>query len=85
MRWSPSEGISVAVGLPMERMAEAMACVAAWRADPDAPCNCPVCAAVGLEIIDQSARPYSEWYVLKCAACGLDATLQIPMRGPQPT
>ena len=49
----------------MERMAEALACIAAWRADPDARCNCPVCGAAGVEIIDRSARPYSEWYVLK--------------------
>ena len=82
MRWSPLEDISLAVGLPAERMAEAFACIAAWRMDPDAPRNCPVCGASGLEIIDLSTRPYAEWYVLKCRACGLDAMLHVPLPGP---
>jgi hypothetical protein len=72
----------VAVDLPAERQSEAFACVAAWRTDPDAVRACPVCAAPGLQITDCSARPYAEWYVLSCPACGLKAKLQIPLRGP---
>jgi hypothetical protein len=72
----------LATDLPRERLPEVLRCIAAWRVDPGAPRNCPVCATPGLEIIDRSARPYSEWYVLNCRACGLDTTLHIPMPGP---
>ena len=65
-----------------ERLREALARIAAWRLDPEAPQPCPACGAPGLEIVDRSARPYTEWYVLTCPACGLDATLHIPMPGP---
>ncbi|WP_291159588.1 hypothetical protein [Hyphomicrobium sp.] len=63
-------------------MADALDRIARWRADPGAVQGCPVCGTPGVEIIDRSARPYSEWYVLKCAACGLDASLHIPLPGP---
>lgn len=65
--------------LPPEKTAAALAAIAAWRAGPDAPVACPVCDAAGLTIVDQSARPYSEWYTLNCTSCGLEATIQIPM------
>ncbi len=81
-RWSHSEDTSATVDLPGERLKDALACIAAWRIDPDAPRNCPVCGAAGTKIIDRSARPYSEWYVLRCEACGLDATIHIPLSGP---
>ena len=63
------------------RIAEA---VAQWRADPDNPVFCPRCGLEGLCVIDRSARPYSEWYVISCAACQLETTLQIPMAPPAP-
>jgi hypothetical protein len=68
--------------LPAGKLREALARIAAWRSAPDRPVACPVCEAVGLEILDQSARPYAEWYALSCAACGLKATINVPL-GPQ--
>lgn len=68
--------------LRSEHLSEALNRIAIWRADPGTVQNCPVCQAPGIEIIDRSARPYSEWYALKCAACGLDTSLHIPLPGP---
>ena len=68
--------------VPTDKLAVAMARIAAWRAAPDEPVACPLCEAAGLEILDQSARPYAEWYALSCAACGLKATINVPL-GPQ--
>ncbi|HEX6000098.1 MAG TPA: hypothetical protein VFZ16_12005 [Hyphomicrobiaceae bacterium] len=65
--------------LTAEQQIEAMRRVAAWRAEPGQPVACPACGAVGLNIIDRSARPHAEWYALACAACGLDETLHIPL------
>ena len=50
---------------------------------PTSPSPAPY-AAPGLAIIDQSARPYAEWYALTCAACGLNATINIPLGPPVP-
>lgn len=69
-------------GLPTEKLGKAYDVIAAWRGEPDAVMSCPVCGAEGLSIIDQSARPYTEWYALSCAACGLDAKLSLPLAGP---
>jgi hypothetical protein len=68
--------------LPPEKMGAALASISAWRLDPEQSVACPVCSALGLAIIDQSARPYAEWYALSCAACGLDATVHIPLGPP---
>ncbi len=68
--------------LPPDKLRTALDRIAAWRAAPEAPVACPVCEAAGLEILDQSARPYAEWYALSCAACGLKATINVPL-GPQ--
>jgi hypothetical protein len=68
--------------LPPDKLPIALARIAAWRVAPEASVACPVCEAAGLEILDQSARPYAEWYVLSCAACGLKATINVPL-GPQ--
>ena len=65
-----------------EETHRAAALVAGWRADPDQPVFCPRCGLEGLCVIDRSARPYSEWYVISCAGCSLEATLQIPMAPP---
>jgi hypothetical protein len=70
------------VELPVERLKDALASIAAWQADPEAHRTCPVCRSPGLTIVDHSARPYTEWYALKCETCGLDATVHIPMSGP---
>jgi predicted RNA-binding Zn-ribbon protein involved in translation (DUF1610 family) len=71
-------------GLTSEEMRLALARITSWRVDPEAPVSCPRCGRDGLTIIDRSARPYSEWYALSCAACGLEATIQIPMSAPPP-
>lgn len=68
--------------LPNEHLTAALELIAAWRNDPAAAQPCPVCGAPGVEIIDRSVRPYSEWYALGCAQCGLDAAIHIPLPGP---
>jgi hypothetical protein len=70
--------------LPTEKLRTALARIAAWRAAPEAPVACPLCEAAGLKILDQSARPYAEWYALSCAGCGLKATINVPLGPPIP-
>ena len=65
--------------LPPDKVRLALERITAWRADPQASVACPVCEAAGLQILDQSARPYAEWYALSCPACGLTATINVPM------
>jgi transcription elongation factor Elf1 len=65
-----------------ENVHRARAAIAAWKADPAKPVPCPACGRDGLSVSDRSARPYAEWYVLSCAACGLSHTLQIPLSPP---
>lgn len=48
------------------------------------PIQCPLCGAPGLEVEDRSARPYSEWYVVKCAHCGLDDKIHIAAASRSP-
>ena len=67
--------------LPPEKIVIAMHRIAAWRAAPDQLAACPVCDALRLTIVDQSARPYAEWYALNCSACGLAHVLHVPL-GP---
>ena len=69
--------------LPNDRLGTALAAIQAWRQTPARPQPCPVCGISGLAITDRSARPRAEWYVLACAACGLDHTLHLPMAPPQ--
>jgi hypothetical protein len=68
--------------LPTDKMPLALRRIAHWRAAPADLVRCPVCETPGLQIVDQSARPYAEWYALTCPACGLNATINIPL-GPQ--
>ena len=68
--------------LPPQTLPLALERIRAWQAHPDEPVLCPVCGAPGLDIADRSARPYSEWYVLSCAACSLEHTLNIPLAPP---
>jgi hypothetical protein len=65
--------------LPADKVRLALDRISVWRADPGAAVACPVCEAPGLQVLDQSARPYAEWYALSCAACGLTATINVPM------
>jgi len=71
--------------LPADKVRLALQRIAAWRAAPAEPAACPVCEAPGLAIVDQSARPYAEWYALSCHSCGLEATIHIPMAPPMPS
>ena len=53
-----------------------------WRRDPDQAVACPRCGLEGLGVIDRSVRPYAEWYLISCAGCSLDTTLNIPLAPP---
>jgi transcription elongation factor Elf1 len=68
--------------LPPEKVHRALAAISTWHAGPEKPVACPACGRDGLSVSDRSARPYAEWYVLSCAACGLDYTLHIPLSPP---
>lgn len=68
--------------LPADRVPQALVAVAAWRKSPAELVACPACHTPGLVIVDRSARPYAEWYVLTCSACGLDHLLHIPLATP---
>lgn len=68
--------------LPQERLGAAIATISSWRQFPSDPVPCPACGQPGLQIVDRSARPYAEWYVLLCNECGLDHTLHLPMAPP---
>jgi hypothetical protein len=35
-----------------------------------------------MAVADHSARPYSEWYELTCAACKLHVTMHLPLAPP---
>lgn len=70
------------MALTADQQRDAARGVARWRADPQQPVACPACGTAGLAIIDQSARPYAEWYALSCLACGLDETLHIALGPP---
>lgn len=58
---------------------EALAKVQIWRHDKSQDVFCPICDAPGFEIVDRSARPYAEWYAVKCSKCGIDDAISIPM------
>lgn len=68
--------------LPDDRLGAAISAISTWRQAPFDPVPCPACGQSGLQIIDRSARPYAEWYVLLCDGCGLDHTLHLPMAPP---
>lgn len=48
-----------------------------WESEKSKPANCPLCEAPGMSIVDQSSRPYSEWYHVSCSHCGLDDKIHI--------
>lgn len=68
--------------LPPDKVMVAFQRIRASRDGGGCKVPCPVCDAPNLDIIDQSSRPYAEWYQLTCSACGLDATLNIPLGRP---
>ena len=68
--------------LAPERLGKALAAIALWRTNGDQAVLCPMCGVSGLKITDHSARPYAEWYALLCGACGLDATVHVPLAPP---
>jgi hypothetical protein len=70
------------MALDAGQMVKALASIQAWRIEPDVPAMCPACAHAGLGIIDRSTRPWAEWYVLTCAACGLDETIHMASAPP---
>ena len=56
--------------------------IAEWKRESGGEIACPACNAEGLSVVDQSARPFVEWYKLTCRACGLSETLQLVMPTP---
>ncbi len=70
------------MGLSADELRTALAIIAGWRDNAEAPAPCPRCGTPGLAITDRSARPYAEWYHLGCVACGLDETIHIPLGPP---
>lgn len=68
--------------LPPELYPEALRAIAKWRDAPCASVQCPVCNNLGVKIEDRSSRPFAEWYEFDCAACGLNATIHVPLPGP---
>jgi hypothetical protein len=76
--------IDVAEGapkLPQLALKAALSSIAAWQQKPTEAARCPVCHAVGLKIVDRSARPYTAWFGLSCGACGLEDTISYPLGG----
>lgn len=58
--------------------------ICVWRSDPSKAVPCPRCHTSDLSVEDRSARPYTEWYVVACPACGLRHNLNIAL-GAAPT
>lgn len=77
--------MSRATGIALELQREALRRVAEWRSGGQTCVKCPGCEAAGLAITDRSARPHTEWYHLKCVACGLDTTIGVPLGSRPPT
>jgi hypothetical protein len=68
--------------LTADEITKALPRIMAWRVDPDAAVSCPRCEKAGLTVIDRSARPYAEYYALRCQLCGLEATVHMSLAGP---
>jgi len=58
---------------------ELMTLVQSWRLSPTKPVTCPSCKTGSLTILDQSSRPYREWYATSCPACGFKKTVAISL------
>ncbi len=60
-------------------VAELIPLLRVWQHHKDKPVSCPVCAKGTLTIIDRSARPHREWYVIGCSSCGFDKTVGVSL------
>lgn len=58
---------------------EALARVQIWQRRPSEPVYCPLCDGPSFTVIDRSARPHTEWYVVKCEHCGLEDNISVPL------
>lgn len=56
--------------------------VSVWRNDPGPQYSCPRCDAPGISVVDNSNRPYAEWYELTCPSCKLEVTMHLPLAPP---
>jgi hypothetical protein len=63
--------------------AQAVSVITTWRQNGMAPA-CPFCPTGRITIVDRSARPHREWYVLSCAECSFEQTVSISMKSPVP-
>ena len=52
--------------------------ISAWKSNPDVEHACPRCGETGLGVVDNSARPYAEWFQLTCGHCDLDVAMHLP-------
>jgi len=59
--------------------AQVLTLIQSWRLKPTEPVACPACGTQGLAIVDQSARPYREWYATSCPGCGFKKTVAMSM------
>ena len=59
--------------------------ISAWKNDQAGERACPRCGQPGLQLVDLSARPYSEWYELSCGQCGLEVAMHLPQAPPMQT
>lgn len=64
--------------LNAEEWGRAHRVIAAWKNDPSASLDCPRCEEADLGVLDQSVRPYAEWFKLNCRRCGLDVSVHLP-------
>ncbi|MEQ1614244.1 MAG: hypothetical protein ABL904_15970 [Hyphomicrobiaceae bacterium] len=67
--------------LPPDCLPKALAAISVWQQVPDRPVECPVCGAASLAVVDRSARPYTAWFALSCAGCGLVDNVTYPLGG----
>ena len=67
------------MALMTKERALALSRIQDWRNDSAQALFCPRCGGKGLEIKDQSVRPYREWYQLVCFSCSLNETVSIPL------
>lgn len=58
------------------------ALVKTWQRNQDGIHDCPACDMPGILIIDASARPHTEWYIVTCINCGLSEALAVPLAAP---
>lgn len=62
-----------------DQLTQAFKRVDVWLHDRETSVPCVTCETPGLDIDNQSVPPYSEWYQLRCDACGLDTIISRQM------